>query len=263
MRFLSRNIALAAVVSSTATKSLESMAAVTRPLPPLQAKIGLLSEPSSATSCVRPERIGPTGSAPLLWNTAANRVSSSTFSSYTRSASSRPLCGRASGLLSIFTTSAGRFAAAGSNRGRPVSGYVGATGTVVVAWSVPVVAPLASVFAVEAAVDVEDADAVLLVASATVPGVLVRADFESELHAAASRPTTTTTVARRIRRGLRDRARVDRGIMVTTPGAVRCALRAADGCRTSGAGGRGAHRRRRRTSVARSTDAPSPWWTNG
>ena len=62
------------------------MAAVTPGFPPLQAKIGLFNEPSSCTSCSRPLRIGPTGSGAVVWNTAAKRVSFSTFSSKTMSA---------------------------------------------------------------------------------------------------------------------------------------------------------------------------------
>ena len=111
------------------------MALVTPGLPPLQAKIGLLSEPSNSTSWVRPLRIGPTGSGAWLWNTAANRVRCSTFSSNTMSAWLRPLCGRASGWLSILTTSADRAASAGSSIGRPVSGITGSAGIVVESWS--------------------------------------------------------------------------------------------------------------------------------
>ena len=82
-------------------------------------------------SVVRAERMGPTGSASSDWKTAAKRVMPSTISSKTTSAWLIPTCGRAIvGTLSIFTTSAGRDAVAGSI-GRPVSGARTA-GTVVV-----------------------------------------------------------------------------------------------------------------------------------
>ena len=74
------------VCTLATTKSDSLIAFVTPGLPPLQAKIGLLSEPSSSTSCVRPLRMGPTGSGALVWKTAANRVRCSTFSSNTMSA---------------------------------------------------------------------------------------------------------------------------------------------------------------------------------
>ena len=82
-------------------------------LPPLQAKSGWLSAPSRSTSWVRPERIGPTGSA--SWRVehggeAGERPS--TISSNTMSAwLSRSAGGRAS-TLSILTTIAGRSGAA-------------------------------------------------------------------------------------------------------------------------------------------------------
>src|SRR5262249_15602189 len=69
-----------------------------------------------------------TGSESVDWNTAARRVTlPSTISSYTTSAWLSPSCGRASlprppSALSIFTTSAGRLAVAGSFTGRPGKG---------------------------------------------------------------------------------------------------------------------------------------------
>ena len=51
---------------------------------------------------MRPERIGPTGSASWLWNTAAKRVKpSSTISSNTMSAWLSPVCGRASSVVDL------------------------------------------------------------------------------------------------------------------------------------------------------------------
>ncbi len=70
---------------------------VTSALPPLQANNGEFSGSSKSMSCLRPLRIGPTGSLSLVWNTAAKRVSISTFSSYTTSAWFNPHCGRALG----------------------------------------------------------------------------------------------------------------------------------------------------------------------
>ena len=74
-------------------------------------------------SCVRPERIGPTGSDSIELNTAANRVARpSTISSYTMSAWLSPDCGSAS-TLSILTTIAGRGVyAPGSATATPVKG---------------------------------------------------------------------------------------------------------------------------------------------
>src|SRR5262249_42646839 len=134
----------------------------------------LLSEPSNVMSWVRPERIGPTGSAPLLWNTAANRVTPSTFSSYTMSASLSPLCGRASGLLSILTTIAGRVSASGLTSGRPVSGYVGPGTVVVVAAS-----DVAGASVVAAGLSV------VVVGFSVTAGVVGAPSFEPELQAAA------------------------------------------------------------------------------
>ena len=114
-------------------KSESAMARVTPGFPPLHANSGACSPPSRSTSWVRPDRIGPTGLAPLLWNTAAKRVPTSTISSNTMSAELSPLCGRATGLLSILTTSAGR--SGGScpySSGWPVSVILGITASVVV-----------------------------------------------------------------------------------------------------------------------------------
>src|SRR5581483_10967933 len=119
---------------------------------PDQANSGRLSGLNTATSVLRAERIGPTGSASVEWNTAASRVTlPSTFSSYTTSAWFRPSCGRAEfepepSALSIFTTSAGRASFAGSSTGRPVSGYTGGGAVVVVTDDVVVVAGGAALF---------------------------------------------------------------------------------------------------------------------
>src|SRR6478609_4932481 len=73
----------------------------------------------------RTERMGPTSSGTCEWKTATSRdTSNSTMVSQTTSAWSRPVCGRATAVFSIFTASAGR--AAGSPA-TPVSGQVGGT----------------------------------------------------------------------------------------------------------------------------------------
>ncbi len=114
-------------------KSESAIARVTPALPPLQANSGACSPPSRSTSCVRPDRIGPTGLALALWKTAAKRVPTSTISSNTTSAAFKPLCGRAAGLLSILTTSAGRSGGTCPYAsGWPVSVILGITGSVVV-----------------------------------------------------------------------------------------------------------------------------------
>src|SRR5687768_2602942 len=83
-------------------------------------------------SVVRADRTGPTGFDPSEWNRAAKRVMPpSTPSSKTTSAWLRPIWGRASGALSIFTTRTGRLARPMSI-GSPVSraaAVVGAAGT--------------------------------------------------------------------------------------------------------------------------------------
>src|SRR3954467_14013790 len=124
------------------TSSLLSISLVTVAFPPLHANSGWSREVNRSTSWIRPERMGPTGSVSPLWNTIANRVRLSlTISSNTRSASLKPLCGRAPLALSILTISAGRAAIAGSGLSIPVNGYTGFAGTVVVvAASVVVVA---------------------------------------------------------------------------------------------------------------------------
>ena len=106
-------------------RSLALIAAVTVALPPLHANSGPCRAPNRSMSWIRPERIGPTGLLPLLWKTIAKRVRLSlTISSNTMSASLKPVCGRAPGALSIFTTSAGlRMRRSGS--GMPVSGHTG------------------------------------------------------------------------------------------------------------------------------------------
>src|SRR4029079_1519035 len=169
------------------TNSLLSISLVTVALPPLHANSGWSSAVKRSTSCRRPDRMGPTGSVSPLWNTIAKRVRLSlTISSKTRSASLKPLCGRAPLALSIFTTSAGRAAITGSGFFRPVNGYTGSAGKVVVV--------AASV--VDAAAVVVVASSVVVVAWATVvlaPAV-VADDWLSLLHEAAtpnsaSRPT--------------------------------------------------------------------------
>jgi hypothetical protein len=76
-------------------RSLSSLISrVTVPLPPDQARMGAFSEPSRSTSCMRPERMGPTRSAPWLWNTIAKRDTLSLMiSSKTMSAWFMPYCG--------------------------------------------------------------------------------------------------------------------------------------------------------------------------
>src|SRR4051794_4972667 len=167
------------------------MASVTRRLPPLHTNIGRTNEPRSATSCVRLDRIGPTGSATLLWKTAANRVRCSTFSSKTMSASLSPLCGRASGWLSILTTIAGRAAATGSVTGRRVSGYVGPGMVVVVT---------ASVVGTGAVVVV--GLSVVVVVGRTVVATDAVCESEAGLHAGGSSTAATASAVHRRRIGL-------------------------------------------------------------
>src|SRR3954449_3239778 len=107
---------------------------------PDHANSGWLSGENTATSVLRAERIGPTGSESCDWKIAASRVTApSTFSSYTTSAWLRPVCGRAwllrpsPSALSIFTTSAGRANLPGSVTGNPVRGMTGGGAVVVVA----------------------------------------------------------------------------------------------------------------------------------
>jgi hypothetical protein len=78
-----------------------------------------------AGSAGRTDRTGPTLSASVDWNTTTKRVMPSVYSSKTTSALSMPPWGRAAALLSIFTVTAGRAAAAGSVTGLPVSGKTG------------------------------------------------------------------------------------------------------------------------------------------
>ncbi len=70
-------------------------------------------------SLVRAERTGPIRSGMLVWNTATKRVTPSTFSSKTRSASARFHCGCPPGALSILTASAARDVTSGGSA-RPV-----------------------------------------------------------------------------------------------------------------------------------------------
>ena len=74
-------------------------------------------------SIERTDRTGPTFSGAAELKIAQNRVMPpSTTSSYTTSAWSRPDCGRASGVFSIFTPSEERVAATSRRSGRPVNG---------------------------------------------------------------------------------------------------------------------------------------------
>ena len=69
--------------------------------------------------------MGPTSAGTCEWNTAMNRdTSNSTMVSQTTSAWSRPVCGRATAVFSIFTASEGRTAGSPAT---PVSGQVGGT----------------------------------------------------------------------------------------------------------------------------------------
>ncbi len=99
-------------------------------LDPDQANSGVPNALNKPMSDVRADRTGPTGAASVEWKTAMSRVTApSTRSSYTMSAWLIPACGRASGsALSIFTTSAGLAASAGSGMGTPESGQVGGGG---------------------------------------------------------------------------------------------------------------------------------------
>ena len=94
-------------------------------LPPLQAKIGLFSEPSSSTSCVRPLRIGPTGSGPLALEHRGEAGEVLDVLLEDDVGLVQAALRASSGWLSIFTTSAGRAASAGSSIGTPVSGITG------------------------------------------------------------------------------------------------------------------------------------------
>src|SRR5688572_7805649 len=74
----------------------------------------------------RTDRTGPTLSGAAELNIAQKRVMPpSTTSSKTTSATSRPACGRDSGVFSIFTASDERPFATLSGSGRPVSGAFG------------------------------------------------------------------------------------------------------------------------------------------
>src|SRR5262249_1027864 len=74
-------------------------------------------------SMARTERIGPITSGMVELYTATNRViSPSVTSSNTTSAASRFVCGRASGVFSILTDSAGRPRLSPFGSGNPVSG---------------------------------------------------------------------------------------------------------------------------------------------
>src|SRR6478609_7443387 len=181
-------------LSLNGSSSLSLIAAVTLPLPPLQRNRGWLSDVSRLMSWVRPERIGPTSAAVCEWNTAANLVQPSTFSSKTMSVWLSPACGTASGALSILTTIARRsaFGSLGSASGRPVSGQVGAgAAVVVVAGSV-----LAAV--VLAAVDVVVLALVVVGATVVVAAVVVVSALSSPPpQAASARPATRPNAMRR------------------------------------------------------------------
>ena len=177
------------------------MAWVTAALPPLQANSGRCSEPKRSTSWMRPERIGPTGSLPWLWNTIAKRVRLSlTISSYTRSAALKPVCGRAAGALSILTTRAGRAGAVSpSAKGMPVRGMRGMTTSVVVVGAAVVVG--ASV--VDVVVVVRRVVVGASVVSGTVASVVAGLAAPPLEQAAATAIKPPTSVAEAIRwRGL-------------------------------------------------------------
>ncbi len=165
-------------------------------------------------SCRRPERIGPTGSAPRLWNTSANRVMLSlTISSITMSASFMPLCGRAPGALSIFTMSAGSAAMNGSVARTPVNGYTGGGGSVVVVTASVVVGAMV----VDVVVDVvlDDVEVVAIV----VTVVAAASSPPSSLHATAVVASTATPSAARTRRPpVRRSRRVVRVVRVVRDG---------------------------------------------
>src|SRR3954452_17440616 len=150
------------------------MIAAKSPLAPDHANSGRFNGLNTATSVVRADRIGPTGSESSEWKMAASRVTlPSTISSYTTSAWFSPSCGRAwvplplPSALSIFTTSAGRASLPASVAGSPVSGYAGG-----------------------GAVDVVGAVVVVVVVSA--------AFLPPPPHAASSPSATRTTAVRRI-----------------------------------------------------------------
>ena len=114
-----------------------SMIRVTVGLPPDQATSGRTNIASRSGSLVRADRIGPSSVTSWECTTAMYRLMPSTFSSMTTSARSRPICGIASGALSILPTSAGRSsrstaAASASSTTSPVSGAVGPAGTATV-----------------------------------------------------------------------------------------------------------------------------------
>ena len=90
-------------------------------LPPRPREQRAVERAEQVDVLVRPERIGPTGSASCEWNTAAKRVRRpSTISSNTMSAWLSPAAGAVgASTLSIFTTSAGR--SARSSPGRPAA----------------------------------------------------------------------------------------------------------------------------------------------
>ena len=107
-----------------------SMIRVTVGLPPDHATSGRTNIASRSGSLVRADRIGPSSVTSWECTTAMYRLMPSTFSSMTTSARSRPICGIASGALSILATSAGRSrrSTAGERRRRPGRGRRGRRG---------------------------------------------------------------------------------------------------------------------------------------
>src|SRR5829696_8095108 len=88
----------------------------------------------------RTDRTGPTTCGTVELNMATKRVMSpSTTSSYTTSAWSMLVCGRALGVFSTFTDSAGRVRLAPVGSASPVSGAIGGATVVVVGAAVVVV----------------------------------------------------------------------------------------------------------------------------
>jgi len=108
------------------------------------------------------------------------------------SAEFMPLCGRAAGALSTFTTSAGRPAMNGSDTSTPVSGYTGGAGTVVVVVVISVVLVVGAAVVVGASVVVAAAAVVDVVDAIAVAA---STDTSPSLHAAANRTNTMLAAA--------------------------------------------------------------------
>ena len=114
-----------AASSSTSLTGAASIACTAACAPPEYAKIPPTGQTMSG-SVSRTDRIGPTTSVDRDWNIARKRVIwPSTTSFHTMSAASSPVCGRASGVFSIFTLSTGRVRATPLGSGNPVSGATG------------------------------------------------------------------------------------------------------------------------------------------